>query len=525
MINKTKKVLAVLSMIIFGSALLYNCEPEIDNLGEQFFEGQGTTGTELSRDVIAYNVNNNDVIRADYYKLLGGNAVIGAFNEPQFGMQKSSYFTQLRMESYDPDFGTNAVVDSVVLVLKPVYETSSDSITTTTNEDYVYPDGSVAAKMVIGKTPVKKYGKTKTGGSVTPLTIKVHEVTEFMGSYTDSIFSNKDFVAGVELGSKVFDGNAKSVTITKDSDGTEIIPASTNDIRISLDKTFFQSKIIAKQDQLELKDMSNFIRYFRGLKVSVQENDGYLFSLNPNDTGARVIMYYKYDKVDNGTTTRPQTSFSFYLGSGNAHSSYIKYDRTAAQFNNYVLSNQTTGDLKLFAQGMGGPSIGIKFKQEVIDELRSLYKNNKAAIVSAKIRMYTDPQNWNNSLLKPSNLAIVERYKNSKGQEVSNFTNDVLGLSSVPGFTLVNSYGLDTNPGYYDITVTKTIKDIVEKNKDFSDRYLKIDIATFLLASDGVTPTGYNNTTAPYAKERVVFVGSDPSNDKKIQLKVIYGSK
>jgi serine/threonine protein phosphatase PrpC len=236
-------------------------------------------------------------------------------------------------------------------------------------------------------------------------------------------------------------------------------------------------------------------------------------------------MYYKYDKVDNGTTTRPQTSFSFYLGSGNAHSSYIKYDRTAAQFNNYVLSNQTTGDLKLFAQGMGGPSIGIKFKQEVIDELRSLYKNNKAAIVSAKIRMYTDPQNWNNSLLKPSNLAIVERYKNSKGQEVSNFTNDVLGLSSVPGFTLVNSYGLDTNPGYYDITVTKTIKDIVEKNKDFSDRYLKIDIATFLLASDGVTPTGYNNTTAPYAKERVVFVGSDPSNDKKIQLKVIYGSK
>lgn len=525
MINKFKKVLAILSLIVFGSALLYNCEPEIDNLGEQFFDGEGTTGTELSEDLIAYNIDNNDVIRADYFKMVYGNqAVLGAFNEPQFGMQKASYFTQLRMDSYDPDFGTNAVVDSVVLVLKPVYETSSDSITTNTYEDYVYPDGSVAAKMVIATSPVTKYGKTKTGGSTTPLTIKVHEVTEFMGSYNDSIFSNKNFAAGVELGSKVFDGNAKSVTITKDSDGTEIIPSTTNDIRIPLDKTFFQSKIIAKQDQTELANMSNFIRYFRGLKISVAENDGYLFALSPNDSGAKVIMYYKYDSTDNGTTTRPQASFTFSMGSLNAHSSYIQYNRIGAQFSTYVLGNQTTGDTKLYTQGMGGPSIGIKFKQEVIDKLKNLYKNNKAAIVSAKIRIYTDEINWNNSLLKPSELTILERYKNSKGQEVSNFTNDVLSLSTNPYYNLVRDYNLESNPGYYDIMVTQTIKDIVENDKDFSDRYLKIDLAQFE-SSETSGLYGYNYTTRPYAKERMVFVGSDPLNDKKIQLKVIYGSK
>jgi hypothetical protein len=30
-------------------------------------------------------------------------------------------------------------------------------------------------------------------------------------------------------------------------------------------------------------------------------------------------MYYKYDKTENGTTTRPQTTFRFNLGSSNAH--------------------------------------------------------------------------------------------------------------------------------------------------------------------------------------------------------------
>jgi len=521
MINKTKKVLAVLSMIIFGSALLYNCEPEIDNLGEQFFEGQGTTGTELSEDLIVYNIDNNDSIRADYSRL--ASAVIGAYSEPQFGLQTASYFTQIRMSSYDPDFGTNAVIDSVVLVLKPNYETSSDSLVTTTNESYVYPDGNADAKLELKKVPVTKYGKTKTGGSITPLTLKVHEVTEFMGSYNDKVFSNKNFTTGAELGSKVFDGYAKSVTITKDANNEQVF-ASTNDIRIPLDKAFFQNKIIAKKDQSELQNMSNFIRYFRGLKVSIQENNGYLFSINPNDTGTQIIMYYKYDKVDNGTTTRPQTTFSLSIGAGNAHTSLVEYDRSNSEINNYLLGNQNT--TKLYAQGMGGPSIGIKFKPETINKLKNLYQNNKAAIVSAKIRLYTDAQNWNNSLLKPAELTFVQKDKDeTTGKETTNFTSDYLKLIGTANYIYLRTKDLDKNPGYYEFTVTQSIKDIVEGGVDYTNKYFKIDIAQFYRNSDNTTFSSYSSTTRVFAKERVVFVGSDPSNDKKIQLKVIYGSK
>ncbi|WP_262151628.1 DUF4270 domain-containing protein [Chryseobacterium foetidum] len=524
MINNIKRAFAVLSLMIFGSAVLYNCEPEIDSLGEQLFLNDGTNGNEVSYDLIAYNIDNNNAVRADYNTL--GSAVIGAFNEPQFGRQEASYFTQIRMSAYDPDFGTNAVVDSVVMVLKPVIQQSSDSLVTTTNESYVYPDGNVDAKLELKTIPVTKYGRTKTAGNITPLTLKVHEVTEFMGSFTDSVYSNKEYSAGVELGSKVFRGLAKSVTITKDSDNS-VLFTSTNDIRIPLDKTFFQNKIIAKKGQPELKDMSNFIRYFRGLKVSVQENDGYLFSINPNDAGTQVIMYYKYDKTENGTTTATRASYNFGLGAGNAHSSLINYTRPAG-FTAAINADATNGHAKLYAQGMGGPSIGVKFRPDVIQGLRERFKNDKTAIVSAKIRMYTDSLNWNNSLLKPSELTIVQRYKKKNSTDiVSSFTSDITSLSGAPNFAYMRAFNLDKNPAYYEFTVTKSLKDIVEdtEQKDFSDKYFKIDLAQFLRGSDGVALAGYNLTTRPFARERMVFVGSDPLHSRKIQLKVVYGSK
>jgi hypothetical protein len=49
---------------------------------------------------------------------------------------------------------------------------------------------------------------------------------------------------------------------------------------------------------------------------------------------------------------------------------------------------------------MGGPSIGIKIPDETINQLKQLYQNDKAAIISAKVRIYTDPTDWNNNLSK-----------------------------------------------------------------------------------------------------------------------------
>ena len=530
MIYNIRKFFTILSVMVLGGVLVYNCEPEPDSLGEQLFLNGAAEGNESSYDLIAYNIDNNDTIRTDAFKLLdiissgstSSTAVLGAFNEKQFGKQKASYFTQVRLAANNPDFGTNAVVDSVVLVLKPIV---SDSLTTTTDESYVFPNGNVDAKKVVNTYPIKKYGKAKLNGG--KLTLQVNEVTEFMNGLNDIVYSDRNFgINSTALGSKeIKNGSVSSVVITKDSDNTELFTASAPSVRIPLTASVFQTKIIDKKGQPELSDVSNFIRHFKGLKVSVVEEDGYLFQFTPNDM--QLIMYYKNDKVENGVTTRPQTTYEFAIKGSNMHSAYYEYDRTNAIINDYANGNTTTGDLKLYAQGMGGNSIGIKFKQEEIAKLKKLYQDDKAAIITAKIRIYTDEATWSTPYAKPtaSDFTIVQKDKDANGKETTAFTADYTSLGAL--FIPVRAYNTDKNPAYYDFTVTQSLKDIVESTdtyNDYKNKYFKIDLAQFAPNSSG-TVAGYNYTTRAFSMLRTVFVGSDPSNQNKIQLKVTYGTK
>lgn len=521
MIHTIKRAFAILSLAIFGSVMLYNCEPDPDTLGEQLFLDGAAQGNEEFFDVIAFNIDNNNNIRSDASQL--GLAVLGAFNENQFGMQKANYLTQMRLSTYNPDFGANATVDSVVLVLKPRYQT--DSVTTTTDESYVYPDGNVDAKKVVNTYPIVKYGRTKINGK-TKFNIKVHEVTDFLRASTDSVRSNAVFAFNpAVLGSKEFNGDISSVTITKDSDNSSLF-TSTPGIRIKLDNAFFQDKIIAKKGQPELQDAANFIRHIKGLRISVDETDGYLFQFNPNEM--ELIMYYKYDKTENGTTTRPQTTYSFALGAGNTHIGQYEYDRTGTALENPVF-NENTGDEKLYMQGMGGPSIGIKLGQSTIDELKQRYKDKKAAIISAKIRIYTDPLSWNNSYAKPTAFTFLQERK--KGTErVNEFTKDVFTLAAIPGYRIYNTFDLDKNPAYYEFIVTKSVKDLVEEGTESSetyspDKYFRIDMGAFLSNAENTGLAGPKFTSRAYDINRAVFVGSDPNNAKRIQLRVLYGTK
>jgi len=516
-----KRTFAILFLAIFGSALLYNCEPEADTLGEQLFTGDAANGNEIPFDLIAYNIDNLDSIQSDASKL--GSAVLGAFNEQKFGMQKASYLTQVRLPSYAPDFGTNAKVDSVVLVIKPAF--ASDSVTTTTNEDYSFPDpaGAIAAKKVVNTYPINRYGKAKK-----TMTLKVHEVTEFLNGYTDKASSKKEFTydSGNELGSKVLNGTVNLVTITKDSDASSIYTSSAAGIRVKLDSAFFQNKIIAKKGQSELSDVSNFIRYFKGLRISVAEDDGYLMNFGPNDL--ELVMYYKNDKTENGTTTRPQTTYTFSVGAGNTHIGSYAYARSSEYTSAMQLINKTDGDKKLYTQAMGGASMGVKFSKTTIDSLKLMYQKDKAAIIGAKIRVYTDTD-WKSKYYKPTAFNIVQGETDpATGLNKYAFTTDwtVLGVGGAPNFTLYRGYGLDKDQTYYEFTVTQSVKDIVEGKEgvDYTKQFYRIDLGSFLqTSSSGLA--GHQYTLRAYDRNRVLFVGSDKGNAKRIKLRIIYGTK
>ncbi len=506
MTRNIKGIIKTSLFLFSGSLILWNCESEADNLGSQFFDNNAATGTTQAYDVIAYNVNNNDTIRTDAAKLTS--ATLGAFSEPQFGMQKSSYVTQVRMGSYAPDFGTNAVVDSVVLVMKPEYAT--DSIKITTDENYIYPD-NIAAKKVVNTYPIsKKYGKTKSS-----LTINVNEVNDFLGGTEDKVYSDKSVSVGSLLGTKSFNGNVSSIKVTKDADNSDLFSRDAG-IRIPLDKTFFQNKIIAKNGSTELSDVANFIRYFKGLKISVAENDGYIFNFNPNTV--EMVMYYKRDVTTNGVTTPTPNSFTFALGTGNVHFNQIENAPSSTLASALSSANSTSGDAKIYAQGMGGPGFALKIPASTIAAVKNIYQTQGAGILSAKIRLFTDTSAWNNNYTKPSYFTVRE-------QNLNTFLSDLTTFNALSTFSLVKGYDLTKNPAYYDIAITDTFKTYVEKQSEAKDLVLILNVGAYESNANAGGLIGQDYNSRAYTPNRVVLVGTDPSNTQRAQLNIIYAKK
>lgn len=546
MTHNLKRTFAILLMAFFGSTFLYNCEPDPDSLGEQLFNGDAVQGNEISYPVIAYNYDNKDSIKSDASRLISGLnesgaatyvGVLGAFTENQFGMQRASYVTQLRMPVDNYDFnGANPKVDSVVLVVRPPANTTantyffeSDSLKTNTFDKSDFPvDGVATAVSIEKKTyPVRKYGKVASK----TMKINVHEVTTFLDANNDALKrSNASISTGELLGSGVFDGKISSVSITKKSDNSVVFTGNLG-FRMKLSNTdFFQTHILDKKGKPELQDAANFIRYFKGIKISVDETDKYLYQFSPNDL--QLIMYYKYDKTDNGTTTRPQTTLNFNLGSANAHLGLYEYSRSGSPVASALAaSNPNDGDARLFVQGMGGPSVIVKIKDETIAQLKDVYNKDKAGIVSAKIRVYLDPDTWKNTgSTEDRRFTLLTNTLNNGAIDYSTsalkFTSD---LTSGLGL-----YYYKENPGYYDFVVTKTIKDLVEgktetvgnDTKPIVNKPLVITAGSFAANATG-TLLGVRNTTRAFDMNRIILTGVDKTNTnpKRIQLLVTYGTK
>ncbi|PWN64948.1 DUF4270 domain-containing protein [Chryseobacterium phosphatilyticum] len=541
MTHTLKRTFAMLLLAIFGSTILYNCEPDPDSLGEQLFNNDAANGAEVSYPVIAYNVNNNDSIRSDASKLInslnttGGGisvGVLGAFKESQFGMQRASYVTQFRMPTDNFDFnGPNAKVDSVVLVLRTPANTADDTYYISDSikapgaydkNDFPVGDEKVAVSIEKKSYPVRKYGNYKT---IKSMKINVHEITTFLDTNTESLTrSNLSVGLGELLGSGTFDGNVSTVTVTKKSDNTNVFTGNLG-YRIKLDNTaFFQNRIIAKKGKPELQDASNFVRYIKGLRISTENNDGYLFQFAPDDM--ELIMYYKYDVTNNGVVTHPQTTLKFSMGSPNAHVGQYEYDRTGSSVSTALSSSDPVGgDAKLYVQGMGGPSINVKIPDERIADLKASFAKDKIGIVGARIRVYVDPQpqswtNLANPITGDRKFTLVPMITKDGKIDLTQFTSDALN-----GF---NVYTYNKSPEYYDFVITKTLKNIIEGTGSDDDKVNKpflINLGAFVRNASG-TAVGAKYTSRAFDMSRAVLTGTTKdANPNKIQLTVTYAKK
>ena len=275
---KTTTVMAV----VF---LLGACEDDFQTLGSDVIGEPGFNANVYDETLISAHSYDLPPVQTNSLPL----NLLGVYTDDVFGTQEAGILSNLELVSLDPSFGTDAVIDSVVLTI-PYF-----SHEVLRNNEVEYALDSI-------------YGNT-------PISLSVYESKYFLNTYDpDSNFEQaQKYYSNLEP--KIMNNINPEPIYERDN----FIPSSkgyveytVNDmgvvdtvsrgpaLRIMLNNDFFQEKIIEKAGTSALLNQDNFKNYFRGLYLKAEKagDGGTMMLLNLLGEDAGISIYYKTKIVD-----------------------------------------------------------------------------------------------------------------------------------------------------------------------------------------------------------------------------------
>lgn len=280
--------------------------------------------------------------------------LLGYFDDPEYGPTTASVITQIVPTSFNPDFGKNPVIDSVVLNI-PYYSKAVSIDETTGNTQYSISDSLYGNKDANIRLSVYENGyflrdinPDNLGEPQNYFSHASHGTSDNFARTDNSLINFDDF-AGNQIKDTVFSpsSNAIETWVISETDTTKTL--SVPAFRAKLDKPFWKTTILDKEGGAELSNSNNFKNYFRGLyfKAEAINNDGNMVLLNFGSADAKITIHYTKEDEDDATI-KTQATYTFnFLG-----------NRLNTFINNYNIAltngNKTDGDDKLYLKGGEG---------------------------------------------------------------------------------------------------------------------------------------------------------------------------
>ncbi|MDO5971562.1 DUF4270 domain-containing protein [Flavivirga aquimarina] len=333
------------------------CDKDFSIIESQVL-GKGNTNftiDSLNIPITAYNKKLNSL---KINNLISANdlnsALLGVFDDPEFGRTTASIIAQITPSSFDPNFGVNPVIDSVILTI-PYFSRPTgldgDDVTYTI-EDSLYGDPSNEVTLTIYRNNyfLRSLNPNSTSSA------------QNYFSYANGDINTTDNFALIENNVINFDNHKsdilKDTTFTPIPDvvkttvgeGDEAVTTDSEPaFRAHLYKDFWASTIIDQEGTSVLSNPSNFNDYFRGLyfKAGTVDDKGNMVLLNLASSNANIVMYYTSGEDD----TRIQSTYSFSF-SGNILNTFI---------NDYITlenGDSDLGDETIYLKGTEG-SMGV----------------------------------------------------------------------------------------------------------------------------------------------------------------------
>ena len=296
-----------LQILIIGLVILsfIACDKDFVNIESDIITNENATNFDIfseKYDIISYTKSLGPVQTNN----LGLNS-LGVYDDI-YGRTTSSFLSQVTLNTFDPDFGDEVVIDSVVLKI-PYF---NSEIEIEEDGNILYDIDSVLPK----------------GDTYKPIKLSLFESNYFIRDFdpnegisdTQAYFSNKSASAnepisemsleGEELimltgpqtshlGDNIIDISDKGFVLEEADDDDEdsdpqILAREAPGIRIKLDPAYWQNKIIDQEGGSVLSSSNNFQNYFRGLyfKAEPVNDDGSHLIMNIGDQISQITIYY-----------------------------------------------------------------------------------------------------------------------------------------------------------------------------------------------------------------------------------------
>ncbi len=387
----------------------------------------------------------SDVSRVDSLSTKSASlSLVGDLNDPHFGNSNLSFYSQIGLTSNSLQWGEGATTDSIVLqILYGGY-----------------------------------YGDT-----LTPLTIKVHEVTESMSGDSMTYYSNTSFEVGDELANHTFYPRPRTKTkLGNDTIGVQVI-------RIPIDNALGE-KFINNQ-AAGFTSNNAFMDYFNGIRISCEPSLGtgsicYFNLLNTNSF-LRVYYHNDYDT----------TYYDFNVSDKYVRFNHFEHDYSSAQAP--IIFNDTASNEYLYVQSSAGVRSRIQFPElaQWAEDMNTNVLINEAKLTLTGANGLINGVNNDTAIFtQPIQLVVV---KAKEDGSYSLLPDQLVGT---------NYFG-----GYYDATTDQVWFRISEYVQDL------------ILAGPNAEDYGlyiYTYSGAFNAK-RWIFHGPDsPDTANRIKLDIIY---
>jgi hypothetical protein len=425
----------------FLAAFLYACENPEDRLGATVQPEEDQLSFTVDTLTILTSTQKQDSIRSDELQF----GMLGSAQTAEFGRMKASFYTQLRLSSNNVSFGANVEnlqVDSMILSME--YDQFN-------------------------------YGK------VIPQHIEVYEIN--LGE--DTLFTlEENFYTNSRLGvlpeNLVEEGampRSPKYTTRPEINGVSLPPQ----MRVPL-KTSFAQKFLEKSGQPELSNNTEFLAFFKGLYVTVQNpimgnNEGGYMSINYLSSNTLVTLYYT------NTETDESFSYNFNINFDCARFNRYDFDRTASEVE-MVLNGSTQNPEKLYLQ-VGGSV----FTRVEIPNLEMLKDRSDIIINKAELIFPVEPD-FDENFSPIQSFLIAKRLEDGTNDLIPD---QLLGLTHLDGNFRVNSLE-------YRINITRYVQQVLTGQSELRPLF--------------ILPTGSSST----ANHTVLFSANNAEKPAKLRL-------